>query len=464
MASQIDTEVETITPETRSPVGGGPIAAPRKNVDDFEEDEDAPDYSGSESEDAYIIPRRQAQYVEESEESSSYYSSDDDGPAGALACCCSLPSIFKINGTEEVSRYRRTTNFVLAKLSILCFVTGSCVWGICGYLLPKDLTSDAFVHLKSTSTSTLAILIVGLLYMLTFFGLSYKTIKSLMRYDYAPVMAISIFTVLSWLTSTFANIYCIFKVGGWNSYTIFNGDIASQLIDPAITQLISKFADKSTNDILEEIFTPEAFELIHSAERLFKFWVMGGWFIFNVFLLSTVLNLRQFRQVIEELDESEYSDTKSRRSYSSRTSSRSRSSARSRHSVKSRKTNRSDYPPRYRDISPAATSVISARSKKSAFSTRLKPLSQREPLIHEYNDEPTYLTLASIAPGTRQSFAQNALSKRSRASVACADLGASVNSYCDAPSYISSSTAPRVGNGYRPRKNISAREDFLLQP
>ena len=46
------------------------------------------DYSGSESEDAYIMPRRQAQYVGESEESSSYYSSDDDGPAGALACCC----------------------------------------------------------------------------------------------------------------------------------------------------------------------------------------------------------------------------------------------------------------------------------------------------------------------------------------------------------------------------------------
>ena len=65
--------------------------------------------------------------------------------------------------------------------------------------------------------------------MLTFFGLSYKTIKSLMRYDYAPVMAISIFTVLSWLISTFANIYCIFKVGGWTSYTIFNGDIASQV-------------------------------------------------------------------------------------------------------------------------------------------------------------------------------------------------------------------------------------------
>ena len=166
----------------------------------------------------------------------------------------SLPSIFKINGTEEVSRYRRTTNFVLAKLSILCFVTGSCklstccyyiskiklgVWGICGYLLPKDLTSDAFVHLKSTSTSTLAILIVGLLYMLTFFGLSYKTIKSLMRYDYAPVMAISIFTVLSWLTSTFANIYCIFKVGGWNSYTIFNGDIASQVCRKKFSSLIT---------------------------------------------------------------------------------------------------------------------------------------------------------------------------------------------------------------------------------
>jgi hypothetical protein len=65
--------------------------------------------------------------------------------------------------------------------------------------------------------------------MLTFFGLSYKTIKSLMRYDYAPVMSISIFTVLSWLISTFANIYCIFKVGGWKSYTIFNGDIASKV-------------------------------------------------------------------------------------------------------------------------------------------------------------------------------------------------------------------------------------------
>ena len=51
----------------------------------------------------------------------------------------------------------------------------------------------------------------------------------------------------------------------------------------------------------------------------------------------------------------------------------------------------------------------------------MKPLSQREPLIHEYNDEPTYLTLASSAPGTRQSFAQNALSKRSRASVACGE-------------------------------------------
>ena len=42
MASQIDTEVETITPETRSPVGGGPVAAPRRNVDDFEEEDDAP--------------------------------------------------------------------------------------------------------------------------------------------------------------------------------------------------------------------------------------------------------------------------------------------------------------------------------------------------------------------------------------------------------------------------------------
>ena len=48
------------------------------------------DYSGSESEVAYIMPRRQGQYVEESEESSSYYSSDDDGVAGALGCCCRL--------------------------------------------------------------------------------------------------------------------------------------------------------------------------------------------------------------------------------------------------------------------------------------------------------------------------------------------------------------------------------------
>ncbi|CAG5104824.1 Oidioi.mRNA.OKI2018_I69.chr1.g1576.t2.cds [Oikopleura dioica] len=463
MASQIDTEVETITPEQRSPVGGGPVSAPRKNTDDFDEDEDAPDYSGSESEDAYIMPRQRQGHYEDDDDSSSYYT-DDDGPVGALACCCGVPSCFKIKATEDVSLYRRSSNAILIKLAIICFVTGSCMWAVLGYFLPKEFSDDAFSHLKSTSTSTLALLLVGFFYMLTLFGLSYKTLKNVNNYDYAPVMAISIFSVLTWLISTAANIYCILKVGGWTNYTIFNGDIASQLIDPSIAQLIGKFADKSTNEILQAIFTPQAFELIHSAERIVKFWLMGGWFIFNIFLLSTVLNLRQFRQACEDYDDSEYSDTKSRRSYSSRTSSRSRSSLRSRQSGKSRRTNRSDYPPRYRDISPPATSVISARSKKSAFSTRMKPISQREPLIHEYNDEPTYLTLANSAPGTRQSFAQNALSKRSRASVACADLGASVNSYCDAPSYISTSTAPRVGNGYRPRKNISAREDFLLQP
>ena len=147
-------------------------------------------------------------------------------------------------------------------------------------------------------------------------------------------------------------------------------DTFSELFQP---QVSSRFISR-VNKLLNLIF--QGLAQIESFERLLKWAVLGGWFIFNIFMVSVIFNLIKYRKMYydgllevdgENLNRSRTS-LKSRDSRSSRRSKVSQKSKRSRSSM-----GRRDRPPSYRHISPPKSvysDVHTVRSVKSTTSKR----------------------------------------------------------------------------------------------
>lgn len=117
---------------------------------------------------------------------------------------------------------------------------------------------------------------------------------------------------------------------------------------------------------------------IESFERLLKWAVLGGWFIFNIFMVSVIFNLIKYRKMyydgLLEVDGNNLNRSRtSLKSRDSRSSRRSKVSQKSKRSRSSMGRNRGDRPPSYRHISPPKSvysDVHTVRSVKSTASKR----------------------------------------------------------------------------------------------
>lgn len=137
----------------------------------------------------------------------------------------------------------------------------------------------------------------------------------------------------------------------------------------AAVQTFTSIKSDKLEDVLAKVFYEEGLAQIESLERLIKWSVLGGWFIFNIFLGVVIFNVIKYRKMYydgrleENLDQSR-SSLKSRASRRSRTSHKSKKSRTS--------ANHRDRPPSYRHISPPKSeySVHTARTVKSTTSRR----------------------------------------------------------------------------------------------
>lgn len=387
-----ETEVETIETPTPPKL---PSPQNRREDDIIEEDsnqEDSEEDDDSQEDESEV----------ESETHGNYhytYETDSDDPfSGDIECCLSCPSFgcIKSSDSDKSSTSSPTVDSIqfliiglAGQISILGFVSFSVTWLLIGYLMPKCLCSDLFQHIIYLPISFKLILLVGILFFPFLTWFCYHTFSVISKRQANGLFGMLIMLISLILASVITNCVFIFKSGGWTTYQIYNRDFYNRAHAAFINQKVFEaFAtlgttlgglsqDKSLEDTFSELFQPQGLAQIESFERLLKWAVLGGWFIFNIFMVSVIFNLIKYRKMYydgllevdgDNLNRSRTS-LKSRDSRSSRRSKVSQKSKRSRSSMG----RRGDRPPSYRHISPPKSvysDVHTVRSVKSTASKR----------------------------------------------------------------------------------------------
>lgn len=390
-----ETEIETIETPTPPKL---PSPQNRREDDIIEED---PNQDSEEDDDSQEDEEDESE--DESEIQGNYrytYETDSDDPfSGDIECCLSCPSFgcIKSSDSDKSSTTAPNVNSVqfliiglAGQISILGFVSFSVTWLLIGYLMPKCLCSDLFQHIIFLPISFKLILMVGIMFFPFLTWFCYHTFSVISKRQANGLFGMLIMLISLILASIITNCVFIFKSGGWTTYQIYNRDFynrahaafINQKVFEAFTTLGSTLGglskDKSLEDTFSEFFQPQGLAQIESLERLMKWTVLGGWFIFNIFMVSVIFNLIKYRKMYydgllevdgENLNRSRTS-LKSRDSRSSRRSKVSQKSKRSRSSMNGR---RGDRPPSYRHISPPKSvysDVHTVRSVKSTASKR----------------------------------------------------------------------------------------------
>jgi len=453
-----ETEIETLT--TGSPQRLSPLEPRSKNIvtSDMNDASRASSTIDSNDSEAAAHYARHAgtedDDSEDSEESSMY---SYESVTGEMACCFSLPKCNGFVSNEFTSTTTYYSHITLILTSFTMFVSASVVWLLLGYLAPACLCSELYSHLYFLPFLGKLAIFAIFVYFLTLFCISIKVCRSILIESADSTFAYAILLGLTVIGSVIGNIYAIAKSGGWSSYLIYNdrfyNGAGAMFLKSKFFTAIAAFSEISQAQNIEEVVqmfvVEEGVAQIEAVERVAKFAILGGWFLFNFVLIAQVYFLTHYRSCLPLCDElSDASDTESvatKRSSKSGQSYRSGASRRSKKAARKAAMTEPENPPSYRDLSPPRSDYTSV-TKRSAYSMRTRPGYHR----------------ATAPMSANQSFAQHAFStSRSRHSLAGRDQYQTYHHSSSTVGYHPRAEYTNTGSR-RNGRNITKTEDFLL--
>lgn len=438
-----DTEIETLTTPTPPVVNTRGMPRSSQDISHGSSTEIA-------SDDENAIYMRDADAESESSYESSY-----DSISGEIACCFTIPKCKRpiAPGQGSISSGKYYAHVSLILTSMCLFVCASVLWLFVGYFMPACFCSDVYSHIGQLPLS--AKLVIGslIIYFSVLFYLSLNTCRSILTNSSRSVFAYTILLGLTIVGSIVANVFFIKKSGGWTAYIIYNDQFyqgaGAMFLKKEMFDAFGILSDVSKAQTLQEIVqtfvVKEGVMQLEAVERVLKWCILGGWFVFNIILIVHVYYLTHYRSYagysFEEDDADDVASVRSKRSSksASRGAGASRPAPVRQPGSRTYKNTRIEMgdPPNYRDLSPPRSDYTSV-TKRSAYSMRSRPRQ---------------------VPGAGQSFAQNAFTSRSRNSL--------VQGY-----HYHNDTAPAVEYHRRPEytntggrrncRNITKTEDLLI--
>jgi len=446
-----DTEIETLTTTTPSPTSperGPGTGVPIRRVEE-EMDEESRDSSTIDSDEEENV-----QYIRRNYPHSSDEESYTDSFSGEIACCFSAPKCCRAKDDldseeEKISKSRYYSHMSLIFTSVSLFICASVLWAFIGYLLPACFCPDVFIHLRQLPFSASLVLFCAFLYFCLLFFLTYKVCRSILWGLETYVFAYTVMAGLTAIASLIINCLAIYKAGGWTNYIIYRDSFYSEagvvVLNPQFMNAIQAFSGISQSENLEAVYKklilPEALSQIEAIERVGKWYILGGWFIYNFLIVCNIYYLMYYRTYLPPAQDilapsSDSGSVRSRRSQKSLRSNRSSKSLKKHYKTSTMvRSVRQEKPPSYRDLSPPRSDYTSV-TKRSAYSMKRAP--------------PRHIS-------QNQSFAQAAFTSRSRNSLAA--VGTSYH-------YMENASAPRpeyTNTGSRRNvRNIKRTEDLLL--
>jgi len=365
-----DTEEETLespTPPKMSPSSPDP----REDQILEDEDEDEEDEEAESSGDETATERQGAAHYHSGQYTDDGYTDgSSDLYSGDIECCFSVPACFGFNrGSSDTLAEQSDDSFVmivLMQLALLAFCSFIVVWFLIGYLMPGCLCSNLFAHISGLPLSAKLLAFVCLVFFTSLWWMLYYSIRSIMRKEYKGLMAIISMTMMLFIASCIANVIAIYKAGGWTSYLIYDSDFYNNAgtvfmkddIRNAISTLAMFGQGQGVEETLHNMFYEEGLFQLEAIERTFKWFVLGGWFLFNIGLIVILCNIVKLRRMF-------YQGQLDGISHQSGHQSLRQTHSRSHSTLKSKKrspSKRMDRPPSYRHVSPP-------KSVRSSYST-----------------------------------------------------------------------------------------------